>query len=280
MLIAILFPCLRRKQLIAVLFSVLVLTQDVLGQSTAEKSRRKRYKSSFEGLFKGAREIIKSMTLMADVKDKELQTTAQKALQFAKANPDKIALAAAIAASSWLLYDSITIGFEIEGFFDEVHELKGQFNKYKMNTIPRLQEVFKKLQSKESLKHDQLKEYLRNIAKELDQYYEDLQNIIDTVLYDVNTAKPDAVINAALSGALAVGAATALIAGGPVVLSLRMYTAGCMVVGGISSAGTALSLKNAHDLMRVEEKLKTLKSEVMELRNLVNKRMLDILLFV
>ncbi|XP_032226178.1 uncharacterized protein LOC116609459 [Nematostella vectensis] len=100
------------------------------------------------------------------------------------------------------------------------------------------------------------------------------------ILYDVNTTKLDAVINAALSGAIAVGAATALIAGGPVVLSSGMYTAFCMAVGGISSAGTTLSLKNAHDLKRVEEKLKTLKSEVMELRNLVNERMRDILLFV
>ncbi|KXJ16581.1 hypothetical protein AC249_AIPGENE2034 [Exaiptasia diaphana] len=170
---------LRYHQYVALLFCVLVLSQQVVG-----KAERKRYESAFENLFRRGKDAINQLSgfHIAVENNKELHQTMTKIKHFVKTNPDKVGLGIGLAASSWLLYQSVILANETQRFFDEIEELKGQFNKYYLQEVPKLEDLFRKTRD-QLYENDQekRKEHFRTIYKHLMKYFQDLQRIMDNV---------------------------------------------------------------------------------------------------
>ena len=266
----------------ALALCLMLMNQQVLG----DVQGRRRYESAFENLFQKGRDAAQQLASfhLETRNDKALQQNTDKVMAFVKANPDKVGVAVALVASSWLLYQSIALGEEVGRFFDEIVELKGQFDQYKNAKIPELEQEYAMVRDMADGTNPRLeKEYFKKIHKQLFGYCQDLQrimDIVDDVIADVNNGKTDAVINIAVSGSVAIGSLVALIVGGPNTMDPVWWNHGVAATLGLSSVSTCLSLRNKHDLDKASCRLRNLQLNLRELREHIMVKMMKIILLV
>ena len=276
------FRKLTNCQSFALALTLMLMNQQVL----SDVQGRRRYESAFENLFQKGRDAAQQLASfhLATKDDKDLQQNTDKVMAFVKANPDKAGVAVALVASSWLLYQSITLGEEVGRFFDDIVELKGQFDQFKNGKIPELEKEYAMVRDMADGTNPRLeRKYFTKIYKELLCYYQDLQrimDIVDDVMADVNNGKTDAVINIAVSGSIAIGSLVVLIVGGPTTMAPVFWNCGVAATLGLSSASTCLSLKNMDDLDKACLRLLDLQLILRKLRKHVLEKMMDIIQFV
>ena len=260
----------------------MLMNQQVLG----DVQGRRRYESAFENLFQKGRDAAQQLKYfhIVTTDNKVLQKNTEKVMAFVKANPDKIGVAVGLAASSWLLYESIALGMEVGRFFDEIVELKGQFDQYKNAKIPELEKHYAMVRDMaDGMNPSKERKNFKKIYKELLRYYQDLQKVmdnVDDVIADVNKGKIDTVINSVLSGSIVFGSLVALVTGGPTTLSAAAWNGAVGTTLIISSGSTCLSLKNMYDLDKASRRLQDLKQNLRGLRKHVMEKMIDIILSV
>lgn len=276
------FRSLQNYQCVALAFCLLLFNQQVVGKVGS----RRRYESAFQDLFQKGKNVAQQLASfhLSTKDDKALRQNTDRVMAFVKANPDKIAIGAGLAASSWLLYQSMVLGSEIDRFFDEIQELKGEFKQYYLVEVPKLEELYHRIRRVTDYEEpEKQKAYFRVLYKELMKYYRDLERIMDNVddiIADVNNAKNDAVISTALSGSIAVLAGVTLVVGGPVAMAPVVWKSGVVTTMGISSVSTVMSLRNAQDLTKASRRLKTLKQDLRQLRGHVMEKMMDIIEYI
>ena len=253
----------------------------------AEQAHKARYESPFEGLFEGSKRALNALAKMHFVvkNDKAMNEHLNMIMKFVKTNPDKILAGAGLAASSWLLYQSILLANDVQGFFDDYVELKGQFDFYFRNKIVRLDDMFDRIKGLTGVSEETRREYYRQLYKELFSFYKDLDSIlgkVDDILEDVSKAQFDARLSAALAGIAAIASGVVLATGaGPVVapavaLSPAVWKSAMAGTAVISSAACALSLKNAADLSGAIVRLKNLKGDLKSVQNRAMSRVVEI----
>ena len=255
------------------------MNQQVLG----DVQGRRRYESAFENLFQKGRDATQQLKHfhIVTTDNNVLQKNTEKVMAFVKANPDKIGVAVGLAASSWLLYQSIALGMEVGRFFDEIVELKGQFDQYRSAKIPELEKQYAMVRDMADGENpSKERENFKKIYMELLGYSKDLEKIMDIVhdvIADVDKGKNDAVITMAVSGCIAVLSGVALLAGGPIAMAPAMWKGGVVATLGLSSASTCLSLKNKNDLDKASRRLRDLQLNLRELKAHIMDKMMDII---
>ena len=199
------------------------------------------------------------------------QKIASSISQFAEAHGDKVGVAGGFLLSSFLLYKSVTLTGEIEGFFDEIEELKGQYKAHNAETASLIQlyERVPKMMMQQNIEPKAMRTFFMEILKKSNIYFRNVQGILDKVqdlIQSVMEAKGDAAFNTSVSALVAFLAGTALVAGIPVSMPVWLYSTGLVLTTGMASGSTVLSLKNSRDAQRAYDKLNVLKGNLRQLR--------------
>lgn len=206
--------------------------------------------------------------------------------QFAENHGGKVqnvGVAGGILISSFLLYKSVTLSGEIEGFFDGIEELKGQYKALNAKTasLIELYEQVPKMMMQQNIEPSAMRKFLKEAWKKSRDYFRNVQDILDAVedmIQNVMKAKSEADVNARVSALVAIVAGTALVAGTPASMPVCLYRTGLVLTTGMSAGSTVLSLKNSRDAQRAYDKLKVLKGHLRGLReelDLLQQRLLD-----
>ena len=214
------------------------------------------------------------------------QQIASSISQFAEAHGGKVqnvGVAGGFLLSSFLLYKSVTLAGEIEGFFDEIEELKGQYKAHNAETasLMRLYEGVPKMMMQQNIEPKAMRNFFKENWKNSNKYFRNVQGILDKVedlIQSVIKAKSQADVNARVSALVAILAGTALLVGTPVSMPVWLYRTGLVLTTGMASGSTVLSLKNSRDAQRAYDKLKVLKGHLRQLRgelDQLSERLLD-----
>ena len=194
--------------------------------------------------------------------------------QFAENHGGKVqnvGVAGGILISSFLLYKSVTLSGEIEGFFDEIEELKGQYKAHNAETasLMRLYEGVPKMMMQQNIEPKAMRNFFKENWKNSNKYFRNVQGILDKVedlIQSVIKAKSQADVNARVSALVAILAGTALVVGTPMSMPVWLYHTGLVLTTGMASGSTVLSLKNSRDAQRACDKLNVLKEHLRQLR--------------
>ena len=200
------------------------------------------------------------------------QQIASSISQFAEAHGGKVqnvGVAGGFLLSSFLLYKSVTLAGEIEGFFDEIEELKGQYKAHNAETasLMRLYEGVPKMMMQQNIEPKAMRNFFKENWKNSNKYFRNVQGILDKVedlIQSVIKAKSQADVNARVSALVAILAGTALVVVNPVSM---LCSTGLVLTTGIASGSTVLSLKNSRDAQRAYDKLNVLKGHLRQLRD-------------
>ena len=200
------------------------------------------------------------------------QKIASSISQFAEAHGGKVqnvGVAGGFLLSSFLLYKSVTLAGEIEGFFDEIEELKGQYKAHNAETdsLRLLYERVPKMMMQQNIDLKAMRNFFKEIWKKSNIYFRNVQGILDKVgdlIQSVMKAKGDADVNKSVSALVALLAGTALVAVNPVSM---LFSTGLVLTTGMASGSTVLSLKNSRDAQRAYDKLNVLKGHLRQLRD-------------
>ena len=200
------------------------------------------------------------------------QKIASSISQFAEAHGGKVqnvGVAGGFLLSSFLLYKSVTLAGEIEGFFDEIEELKGQYKAHNAETdsLRLLYERVPKMMMQQNIDLKAMRNFFKEIWKKSNIYFRNVQGILDKaedLIQSVMKAKGDADINKSVSALVALLAGTALVAVNPVSM---LFSTGLVLTTGMASGSTVLSLKNSRDAQRAYDKLNVLKGHLRQLRD-------------
>ena len=214
------------------------------------------------------------------------QQIASSISQFAEAHGGKVqnvGVAGGFLLSSFLLYKSVTLAGEIEGFFDEIEELKGQYKAHNAQTasLIKLYERVPKMMMQQNIEPKAMRKFFKENWKDSDDYFRNVQGILDKVedlIQSVIKAKSQADVNARFSALVAFLAGTALVAGTPVSMPVWLYRTGLVLTTGIASGSTVQSLNNSRNAQRAYNKLNVLKGHLRQLRgevDLLRTRLLD-----
>ena len=203
--------------------------------------------------------------------------------QFAEAHGGKVGVAGGFLISSFLLYKSVTLSGEIEGFFDGIEELKGQYKALNAETVLliKLHERVPKMMMQQNIEPRAMRQFFKEDWKRSNDYFRNVQGILDAVedlIQSVMKAKSEADVNARVSAVVAILAGTALVAGTPLSMPVWLYRTGLVLTTGMAAGSTALSLKNSRDAQKAYDKLNVLKGHLRRLReelDLFKERLLD-----
>lgn len=203
--------------------------------------------------------------------------------QFAEAHGGKVGVAGGFLISSFLLYKSVTLSGEIEGFFDGIEELKGQYKALNAETVLliKLHERVPKMMMQQNIEPRAMRQFFKEDCKRSSDYFRNVQGILDAVedlIQSVMKAKSEADVNARVSAVVAILAGTALVAGTPLSMPVWLYRTGLVLTTGMAAGSTALSLKNSRDAQKAYDKLNVLKGHLRRLReelDLFKERLLD-----
>ena len=269
------------RQCVALLLCLLFLSQDVV----ARLHERPPYESQFDQLFTSVKDASESLSVLSQLHvltkvDKAMAQNMVKIVQFAKDNPATIGVAIGMAASSWLLKNSIALASEMKVFFNDIKELEGRFDEYYSHKVPRLVEMFERVKQivDNSRTADEQKKYFRELQMELMTYYQDLAKTLDDVvdeISDVRKAKNDAEMNVLVSTTVAVLAGIGLIASITMTPN-KIVAGGAAVTGAMAVRSRLKSLENASELTEAEDRLQQLKRLVRNLRDHVHTKIMDI----
>ena len=216
------------------------------------------------------------------------QKTVSSISQFAEAHGGKVqnvGVAGGFLLSSFLLYKSVTLAGEIEGFFDEIEELKGQYKAHNAQTasLIKLYERVPKMMMQQNIEPKAMRKFFKENWKDSDDYFRNVQGILDKVedlIQSVIKAKSQADVNARFSALVAFLAGTALVAGTPVSMPVWLYRTGLVLTTGMAAGSTVLSLKNSRDAQKAYDKLKVLKGHLRRLRGELDQLMERLLNFL
>ena len=211
------------------------------------------------------------------------QKIASSISQFAEAHGGKVqnvGVAGGFLLSSFLLYKSVTLAGEIEGFFDEIEELKGQYKAHNAETdqLKLLYERVPKMMMQQNIEPKAVRNFFKENWKKSNIYFRNVQGILDKVedlIQSVMKAKGDADVNKSVSALVAFLAGTALVAVNPVSM---LCSTGLVLTTGVASGSTVLSLKNSRDAQRACDKLDVLKGHLRQLReelDLLREKLFD-----
>ena len=214
------------------------------------------------------------------------QKIASSISQFAEAHGGKVqnvGVAGGFLLSSFLLYKSVTLAGEIEGFFDEIEELKGQYKAHNAETdqLKLLYERVPKMMMQQNIEPKAVRNFFKENWKKSNIYFRNVQGILDKVedlIQSVMKAKGDADVNKSVSALVALLAGTALVAVNPVSMPVWLYGTGLALTTGMASGSTVLSLKNSRDAQRACDKLNVLKGHLRQLReelDLLREKLFD-----
>ena len=211
------------------------------------------------------------------------QKIASSISQFAEAHGGKVqnvGVAGGFLLSSFLLYKSVTLAGEIEGFFDEIEELKGQYKAQndEKDQLRLLYERVPKMMMQQNIEPKAMRNFFKEIWKKSNIYFRNVQGILDKaedLIQSVMKAKGDADVNKSVSALVALLAGTALVVGNPVSM---LFSTGLVLTTGMASGSTVLSLKNSRDAQRAYDKLNVLKGHLRQLRDeldLLREKLID-----
>ena len=230
------------------------------------------------------REVTQELSV-ATANNPAWQKTVSSISQFAEADGVKaqnVGVAGGFLLSSFLLYKSVTLAGEIEGFFDEIEELKGQYKAHNAETdsLRLLYERVPKMMMQQNIDLKAMRNFFKEIWKKSNIYFRNVQGILDKaedLIQSVMKAKGDADINKSVSALVALLAGTALVAVNPVSM---LFSTGLVLTTGMASGSTVLSLKNSRDAQKAYDKLKVLKGHLRRLRGELDKLMEKLLNFL
>lgn len=231
------------------------------------------------------REVMQKLSAAAK-SNPDWQQTVSSISQFAEAHGDKVGVAGGFLFSSFLLYKSVTLAGEIEGFFDGIEELKGQYKAQNAETVLRIQlhERVPQIMMQQNIEPSAMRQYFMDDWKSSRDYFRNVERILDAVedlIQSVIMAKNEADFNARFSALVGILAGTALVAGTPVTMPVWLYRTGLVLTTGMAGGSTVLSLKNSRDAQKAYEKLNVLKGHLRRIRGELDQlmeRLLNILM--
>ena len=228
------------------------------------------------------REVTRKLSAAA-ANNPTWRKTVSSISQFAEAHGVKVqhvGVAGGFLLSSFLLYKSVTLEGEIEGFFDEIEELKGQYKAHNAETDSLIQfhERVTQIMTQQNVEPKSMRQYFMEDWTKSREYFRNVQRILDAVedlMQSFMEAKSQAEVNARFSALVAIVAGTAVVAGTPASMPVWL-----VLITGMASGSTVLSLKNSKDAQKAYGKLKVLKGHLRRLRGELDQLMERLLKFL